>query len=175
MTIRFTVDKKRKIVRATFVGREDDQEAYALAFFYKTRRADPYARMGVRLLIRGERGRMGAMILLLTAPTPGVMVPTCAKDYCALRPALFHAHAPLYRVLSSDVRSGYQGSGYGVLIYAAAIALADLRGTGIVADECFIEKGSEGITSEAARRVWDSRQLAKVAHVRGSVAFLRRS
>lgn len=118
---------------------------------------------------------MGAMILSLTTPAPGEMSTACEKDYRALRPALFQARTPLYRVRSSDVRSPYQGSGFGVLMYAAAIVLADLQGTGIAADECYMEKGYEGITSEAARRVWDSRRLAKIANVRGSVAFLRRS
>ena len=169
----FKIDKKLKIVRATIVDSKSDHRAFAIASFQQQRRGGPYDYMRVSLFVQGDRGRQGAMVLSLTRPAPGEMLAECEACYARLRPALFRASEPLYRVLSSDVRQPYQGSGYGVLQYATAIVLADLQGTGIAADECFIVKGYEGMTSEAAQRVWASRQLAKIANVRGFVAFLR--
>ena len=55
-------------------------------------------------------------------------------------------------------------------MYAAALVLADLQGTGIASDWCF-----GGATSTMAGRVWESRRFGEIADVDGDVAFLRRS
>ena len=159
----FTVDKERKIVRATM-----DDAASAVASFTKK---DWYVQteMLVRLLVRGSEGYAGQMTLRLRS-VADMNETSCPFSYAKLRPRLFHANKPIYRVSSSEIFvSAYRRQGYGALMYAAALVLADLQGTGIASDWCF-----GGATSTMAGRVWESRRFGEIADVDGDVAFLRR-
>jgi hypothetical protein len=163
---RYTLDKTRRIARVQLSG---DDQAVALASFEKSEEF-PFGKMCVRLLRRGSAMYVGEMQLNPRRPHVRDMDPTCLNHYERLRPALYRANVAIYRVRSSDIYLTHLWRhGYGVLMYAAALLLADMQGTGIGSDECFY-----GSTSRRAGRVWESRHLASIADVMGDIAFLKR-
>ena len=163
---RYTLDKTRRIARVQLTG---DDQAVAIASFEKDPEF-PLGKMRVRLLRRGSAMYIGEMQLNPRRPDRRDMEPRCRDYYERLRPALYRANVALYRVRSSDIYLTHLWRhGYGVLMYAAALLLADMVGTGIGSDECFY-----GSTSKRAGRVWDSSRLASIADVAGDIAFLKR-
>ena len=88
----FTVDKERKIVRATMD--EDERGASAVASFTK-KGSYGQTEMLVRLLVRESEGYAGQMTLRLRSVTD-MSETSCPFSYAKLRPLLFHANKPIY-------------------------------------------------------------------------------
>lgn len=96
-----------------------------------------------------------------------LLMPPCMHAVRMLRTRYRRAR-PAWRVVMASIDGPHRQRGHGAAFYAAVIRYLATRGGILVRDACTLN----GSTSEAADRVWRSRQLgAEVAVVDGLAAW----